>query len=129
MMSTPVRAREPDLRALAGIVSDHRDDLPAEGLPPSLLADLMGRSAVMCCGSPATTVRGGRSGSGRKSQLSTCQWQDRDRATWEYYWGCQPCSYPDLTGDLRSITMGSDFYSARQWHATGMYSDVYRPQG
>jgi DNA-binding CsgD family transcriptional regulator len=25
--------------------------------------------------------------------------------------------------------MGSDFYSARQWHATAMYSDVYRPQG
>jgi DNA-binding CsgD family transcriptional regulator len=56
-------------------------------------------------------------------------WEDRDQATWEHYWECKPCSYPDLTGDLRSITMGSDFYSARQWHATAMYSDVYRPQG
>ena len=23
----------------------------------------------------------------------------------------------------------TDFYSARQWHSTGMYTDVYRPQG
>ena len=37
-MRTPVTASERDLRALAGIVSDDRADLPAEGLPPSLLA-------------------------------------------------------------------------------------------
>jgi hypothetical protein len=36
-------ASETDLRTLAGIVSDHRQDLPAAGLPPSLLADLMGQ--------------------------------------------------------------------------------------
>ena len=42
-MTAPVTASERDLRTLAGIVSDHRADLPAEGLPPSLLADLMGQ--------------------------------------------------------------------------------------
>jgi hypothetical protein len=43
-MSTPVRATDRDLRALAGIVSEDRPDLPdGEGLPPSLLADLMGQ--------------------------------------------------------------------------------------
>ena len=41
-MSTPVRASDRDLRALAAIVSQDRPDLPdGEGLPPSLLADLM----------------------------------------------------------------------------------------
>ena len=48
---TLVTASERDLRALAGIVSDDRPDLPAEeGLPPSLLADLMGqiRCDVIC---------------------------------------------------------------------------------
>ena len=41
---TPAMARGRDLRALAGIVSDDRDDLPdGEGLPPSLLADLIGQ--------------------------------------------------------------------------------------
>ena len=43
-MSTPVRASDRDLRALARIVSEARPDLPdGEGLPPSLLVDLMGQ--------------------------------------------------------------------------------------
>ena len=41
-MSTSVAASDRDLRALADIVSQDRPDLPAgDGLPPSLLADLM----------------------------------------------------------------------------------------
>ena len=48
---------------------------------------------------------------------------------YEHYWDCQPCSYPDRSGDLRSIIKISDFYSARQWHSTGMYSDIYQPLG
>ena len=41
---TPVTAREQDLRGLAAIVSEDRPDLPGgEGLPPSLLVDLMGQ--------------------------------------------------------------------------------------
>jgi len=40
-MSTPVRASDRDLRALAAIVSQDRPDLPdGDGLPPSLLGDL-----------------------------------------------------------------------------------------
>ena len=46
-----------------------------------------------------------------------------------YFWPSEPCSYPDRTGDLRSITKISDFYSARQWHSTGMYYDVIHPGG
>jgi hypothetical protein len=41
-MTAPVVASERDLSALAGIISEDRPDVPAdEGLPPSLLADLM----------------------------------------------------------------------------------------
>ena len=41
-MSTPATASDRDLRTLADIVSKDRADRPAgEGLPPSLLADLM----------------------------------------------------------------------------------------
>ena len=41
-MSAPVMASDRDLRALAAIVSEDRPDLPdGDGLPPSLLADLM----------------------------------------------------------------------------------------
>jgi DNA-binding CsgD family transcriptional regulator len=38
------------------------------------------------------------------------------------------CSYPDR-GGLRAVTKASDFYSARQWHATGMYCDYFHPAG
>jgi hypothetical protein len=37
--------------------------------------------------------------------------------------------YPERTGDLRSVVTIADFYSARQWHSTAMYSDFYRPNG
>ena len=48
-MSTPIRTSERDLRALAAIVSEDRPDPPdGEGLPPSLLADLMGQ--IRCDG-------------------------------------------------------------------------------
>ena len=55
--------------------------------------------------------------------------EDLEPVHWQHYWHCQPCSYPDRTGDLRSIVKIADFYSARQWHSTGMYCDIYRPLG
>jgi len=30
---------------------------------------------------------------------------------------------------VRSVTTVSDFYSARQWHSTAMYSEMFRPYG
>ena len=130
-MSTSVRASAADLRALAGIVSQDRPDVPTqEGLPPSLLDDLAGQ--IRC---DALTFFG--MDSGRRAYwfaqdippIDTPGLEDLDRAMWEHYWDCEPCSYPDRNGDLRGISKISDFYSARQWHATGMYHDLYRPIG
>jgi len=139
-MTAPVTVRERDLRALAAIVSENRPDLPdGEGLPPSLLADLMGQ--IRCDGIslerhdsghqetgflqllPVTQCGRGRDPQGR------CAAEHLQPVHWQQYWDCQPTSYPDRTGDLRSIVKITDFYSARQWHSTGMYNDVYRPQG
>jgi hypothetical protein len=45
-MTAPVTVRERDLRALAGIVSEDRPDVPTEeGLPPSLARDTGALSA------------------------------------------------------------------------------------
>jgi len=55
--------------------------------------------------------------------------EDLDAVHWQHYWNCQPCSYPDRTGDLRTVITIADFYSGRQWHSTGMYADLYRPKG
>jgi DNA-binding CsgD family transcriptional regulator len=127
-MTAPVTASERDLRTLVGIVSDDRADLPAQGLPPSLLADLM--SQIRC---DALSFEGLDSG-----RQNNWFWQgipdddggeDLDRSHWENYWDCESCSYPDRSGDLRQITKISDFYSTRQWHSTGMYTDYDRPLG
>jgi hypothetical protein len=37
----------------------------------------------------------------------------------EHYWDFASCSYPDRTGDLRSVVTISDFYSGRQWRSMG----------
>ncbi len=130
-MSTPVRASDRDLHALAAIVSQDRPDLPdGEGLPPSLLADLKEqiRCDVMCLigfDSDRQTYWFVQ----EIPPIDTPGWEDLERAHWEHYWDCRPCSHPDRTGDLRSVLKIEDFYSARQWHSTGMYTDHYLPQG
>jgi DNA-binding CsgD family transcriptional regulator len=52
-----------------------------------------------------------------------------ERVFWDHYWASGPCCYPDRSGDLRSVVKVSDFYSARQWHSTGMYCDLARGWG
>jgi DNA-binding CsgD family transcriptional regulator len=131
-MTTLVRASEQDLSALAAIVSQDRPDLPAgeELLPPSLLADLMVQ--IPCeaislehydTGRQVHTWRQGNDSG--DDELP----EDWARVFWTHYWDCQICAYPVQTGDLRSVLKTSDFYTARQWHSTGMYSDCIRPQG
>src|SRR5580700_3893732 len=133
-MSTPVMASERDLHALAGIVTSQRADVPAEGLPESLLSEL--KDQIRCDFISLQGIDSGR----RQNWLSQTVPDDSDeydgaavqaldRAHWEHYWDSAACSYPDRTGDLRSVLTVADFHSARQWHATGMYTDVYRPQG
>jgi DNA-binding CsgD family transcriptional regulator len=122
---------ERDLRTLAGIVSDHRADLAKDGLPLSLLAGLMGQ--IRC---DMVAFHGYDS---ERQQTLFLQHlpggedvvveEDYNALHWQHYWNCQPCSYPDRTGDLRSIVKVTDFYSSRQWHSTGMYCDMFRPWG
>ncbi|MFF5292233.1 helix-turn-helix transcriptional regulator [Paractinoplanes globisporus] len=52
-----------------------------------------------------------------------------ESAFWVHYRDCRPCSYPDDSGDLASVTTFSDFYSLRELRATGMYADYLRPAG
>ena len=131
-MTARVRASDRDLRALARIVSEDRHDLPdREGLSPSLINELLGLIP-----SDFLTVLGidsGRqenwfgydfpvSGLGFAGDASPEEF-------WDNYWASEPCSYPDRTGDLRSVTKISDFYTAMQWHSTGMYRDTLHPEG
>jgi DNA-binding CsgD family transcriptional regulator len=132
MSSSPVTASEADLCRLATIVTADRDDLPPQGLPLSLLSDLMGQ--IRCDFVQFQGFDSRRQGSwfiqavpdeGDHGEPDG----DLDQAHWRHYWDSAACSYPDRTGDLRSVVKIADFYSVRQWRSTGMYADVYRPQG
>jgi DNA-binding CsgD family transcriptional regulator len=50
------------------------------------------------------------------------------RAADSDYWP-EYTDYPERSGDLRSATKVSDFYSARQWHNTRPHTDLFRPLG
>jgi DNA-binding CsgD family transcriptional regulator len=132
-MSTPIRASDQDLRALAAIVSQARPDLPGgEGLlPPSLLVDLMGQ--IRCDGISLEREDSSRQVhrwlQGDDGDDDAGPSEDWHRVFWTHYWDCLFCSHPVRTGDLRGVVKTSDFYSARQWHSTGMYIDCIRPQG
>jgi len=130
-MRGPVTASGRDLRTLAGIVSDDRGEPPAEGgegLAPSLLSDLLalvGGDLVVFSGTDSSR----RVDWFGQTMPTEAHHPDFDEASfWSHYWN-SPCSYPEHTGDLRRHVLISDFYSARQWHSTGMYQDCCKPYG
>jgi hypothetical protein len=131
-MPTPVVAGEHDLRSLAALVNRERHDLPDEGVPLSLLSDL--RDQIPC---DYVLFQGydTRRNDNWFAQQVPGEDEDPDSAPeqelpfWEHYWDCKPCSYPDVTGDFRSIVQVTDLYSVREFRSTGMYCDMYRPQG
>ena len=137
-MVAPVVASDRDLRALAAIVSEDRSDMSdGEGLPPSLLADLMGQIRCDCVSLDGCD--GGRRGYSILETIPALSddelkaFEGLDPALWEDWWACRSdClsnTYPERTGDRRSVVKPSDFYSAQQWHSAGMYSDYHRPFG
>ena len=126
-MSVTVTTSERDLRTLAGIVSDDRGDPPAEGLPRSLLTELSG---LISCEYLSFVGLDSARQVHWFWQVVPAEADDFDDSLfWEHYGDCPPCSHTDRTGDLRRVTKISDFYSARQWHSTGMYHDVVHPSG
>jgi len=123
-----VTPSEQDLRTMLDIVNADPADPPPDGLPLPVL-DALGRLI------PADQLSFFGLDSSGQTDLFMQEFpaqgpgDDDGTAFWAHYWDCVPCCYPDRSGDLRSITKVSDFYSARQWHATGMYRDYIQPAG
>ena len=127
-MTDPVTASGQDLHALAGIIRADRGEPPAEGLAPSLLSDLL--ALIRSDHLVFQDVDSSRQYNWF-SQFVPAEARDGwyyAAEYWEHYWS-SPASYPDRSGDLRSIIKVSDFYSARQWRSTGFYHDACRPYG
>ena len=132
-MSSLTTASEVDLCRLAAIVTAKREDLPPQGLPLSLLSDLMDH--IRCDEVVFTGFDSARQdfwftqGLPEDDGLDEKVGQAAVRALWQHYWDSAVCSYPDRTGDLRSVVKPLDFYSGRQWQSTAMYTENCRPLG
>ena len=105
-MTAQMTPSERQLRTLARIVGEDRADLPARGLPLSLLSDL--KDLIHC---NAVSFEGFDSGRretwfcGAVPNLDESACAEFEAAYgavhWQHYWDCRPCCYPDRTGDLR----------------------------
>jgi DNA-binding CsgD family transcriptional regulator len=128
-MTAPVTVSERDLRTLLGIISSDSGDLPPAGLPLSVLSGL--KDQIRCDVLSFFGLDSHRQAVwfGQDVPADCDDDEPYNQAHWEHFWDFGPCSYPDRSGDMRSVTTFSDFYSARQLHSTGMYSDYYRPMG
>jgi DNA-binding CsgD family transcriptional regulator len=125
-MTARVTISELDVSRLLAIISEDRGVPPAEGLPPALLRDLTGVVGCDFLSFFALDSRRRATGFGQDVTGSADGAEgevEDDGLFWAHYWNCAPCSYPDRSGDLRSVTKVSDFYSARQWRGSGMYRD------
>jgi DNA-binding CsgD family transcriptional regulator len=124
--------RDSDLRALLDVVHAGYDDEPGEAMPGAVLHGL----AKLI---PCTSVTFSELDLRRQLALTDQQVSHSplpadlvealEKVFWAELWNCLFCSYPERTGDLRSVVKLSDFYSRRRLHATAIWADFYRPAG
>jgi DNA-binding CsgD family transcriptional regulator len=121
-MAESVSAR--DLRAMMNLVHDGYADEPADGLPAAVVAGL---SRLVPCDSVCffELSPGHRhcTGDGCVHDPSLSP------VFWTHYWSCPPCCYPERSGDFKSVTKTSDFYSRLGWHSAPMFCDYLRHFG
>jgi DNA-binding CsgD family transcriptional regulator len=117
-----------DLRALLSVVEEAEQDDPAGGLVSlGLLAGLarvIGCDDVSYCDLDVP---------GRRTHADLGLWpavravpDPPEDMFWRHYHSCAVCSYRDLSSDVSSVTMATDFYSAREWRSHPMYADYLR---
>jgi len=125
--------RESDLRALLDVVRAGYDDDPGEAMPSVVLhglAKLIPSASVTFCELDLRHEAVLTDQEVSDAPAPTGQIEATDQAIgkvfWAEFWNCLFCSYPERTGDLRSVAKLSDFYSRRSLRATAMWADFYR---
>jgi DNA-binding CsgD family transcriptional regulator len=115
--------RDRDLRGLLQVIEAARSTEVAEGLPTAVLE----RTRTLVASDMVSFVEfdSERQVSFFDQGLPDDVDGPAEEAFWRHYWDTTSCSYPDRTGDDRSVTTLSDFYTQRQWHNTGMYADYF----
>jgi DNA-binding CsgD family transcriptional regulator len=119
-----------DLRALLDIVDVGRSDaLVEEGMPTDVLE--RASDLVRCEVLSFVEFDDKRRILYFDQSLPVEAAEDGDEldAFWNNYWDDLSCCYPSVSGDTRTITTVSDFYTSRQMHETGMYVEYLGPLG
>src|SRR5262249_52429841 len=115
---------EKDLRALVELLAEARRDNPMVGLPAVVLelAQTLVRCDVVSFHEyePAAQ-RVCLEQEGSVAVIDPDYGFGDSDPFWVHFWDCTPCSYSCASGDERTVTTISDFYSQSQWRQTGMY--------
>lgn len=123
------QVREAELRSLLDVVAAGADDDSGHDLPSAVLEraqHLIGCDAVSFTDFDPRT----RATYVEQDHPASASTDDQSgEVFWQHYWDCLPCSYPSRSGDDRTVTATSDFYTSRRLHATGMYVDYLAPLG
>jgi DNA-binding CsgD family transcriptional regulator len=122
-----------DVRALVGLLQEGRRVTPAIGLPQQVLE--LTQTLVRCDELSFLEIEPA-SQTFHLEQGPTDTFVKPDYGItgevhpfWVHFWDTPSCSYSVATGDQRTITTISDFYSRRQWHSSGMYVDCLSRYG
>ena len=123
--------RDRDLHGLLGVIDAARSTNVAAGLPPAVLERVL--TLVACdmvsfvefdSAQQIHFVAQGVADDGEEDDIP-----GDETDFWAHYWDCLACSYADRSGDDRSVTTLSDFYTHQKWHNTGIYADYFAAFG
>jgi DNA-binding CsgD family transcriptional regulator len=126
-MTASVALTDRDVETMLSIVNDHRGEGLGEPIPWSVIAGL--KDLVGCDVVSFFDLDSERESTSFDQTLPFEADGEDSSAFWVHYWDCLACCYPDRSGDLRSVTMTSDFYTQTELHHLGMYVDYLRPLG
>ncbi|GAA0516810.1 hypothetical protein Ade02nite_85060 [Paractinoplanes deccanensis] len=115
------------MRTMLGLIGSPDDDADPGPMPWSVLHGL--RELISCDALAFFRLDSDRREVPWARDLPDAGADDLLPAFWAHYRDCRPCSYPDESGDHRSVITLSDFLSLRELRATGMYADYLRPSG
>jgi DNA-binding CsgD family transcriptional regulator len=122
-----------DLDTMLGIIAAPTDEDVTEPMPWSVL---VGLRELISCDVASISMFDARERSfhlfqevGECEQIPEDIDRDLEQKFFNLYWESPSCNYPDISGDLTEVTLGSDFHSLRQWHATPMYCECLRYYG
>lgn len=132
MLSNGRSLQESQLRAFLHLVQARHDDQPGNAMPSPVLHGLT--KLVPCTNVTFLELDPGREAVVTEQEVGynpdiSGDAGELDSVFWAEYWNCQLCSYPDRTGDLRSVVKLSDFYSRRQLHNLAVWADFQRLTG